>query len=138
MVLISNLICSNNVTVTSRNFTQLKRSSFQIKLPIFYGKHTSNYLVINLEVGEGMVTSKGQHHIFLDIQVIRWPHNTVSFQFYIIIFPPRFAVTIFWVTLMCITNKVTKVNSVKYHKNPMNFWLCSKRKNLHTFLVRLY
>ena len=59
LVLISNLICSNNVTVTSKNFTQLIVSSFQIKLPKFYGKHTSSSLVINLEVGEGMVTSLG-------------------------------------------------------------------------------
>ena len=56
LVLISNLICNNNVTVTSKSFTP----SFQIKLPKFHGKHTSSSLVIiNLEVGEGMVTSLG-------------------------------------------------------------------------------
>ena len=65
LVLIRNLICSNNVTVTSKSFTQLIVSSFQIKLPKLYSKHTSSSLVINLEIregvgegaGEGMVTS---------------------------------------------------------------------------------
>ena len=57
LVLMSKLICSNNVTVTSKSFTQLIVSSFQIKLPKFYGKHTSSFLVINSKVGEGMVTS---------------------------------------------------------------------------------
>ena len=53
------LICSNNVTVTSKSFTQLIVLSFQIKLSKFYGKHTSSSLVINPEVWEGMVTSLG-------------------------------------------------------------------------------
>ena len=57
LVLISKLICSNIVTVTSKSFTQLIVSSFQIKLPKFHSKHASSSLVINLEVGEGMVTS---------------------------------------------------------------------------------
>ena len=59
LVLISNLICSNNVTVTSKKFIQVIAPSFQIKLPKFYGKHKSSSLAINLEVGEGMVTSLG-------------------------------------------------------------------------------
>ena len=59
LVLISNLICSNSVTETSKSFKQLIVSSFQIKLPKFYSKRTSTSLVINLEVGEGMVTSLG-------------------------------------------------------------------------------
>ena len=59
LILISNLISSNNVTVTSKSFKQLIVSSFQIKLPKRYGKHTSSSLFINLEVGEGMVTSLG-------------------------------------------------------------------------------
>ena len=53
----SKLICSNNVTITSKRFAQLIVSSFQIKFPKFYGKHTNSSLVINLEVGKGMVTS---------------------------------------------------------------------------------
>ena len=48
----SNLICSNNVTITSKRFAQLIVSSFQIKLPKFYGKHTNSSLVSNVEVGE--------------------------------------------------------------------------------------
>ena len=56
LVLISNLICSNNVTVISESFTKLIVSSFQIKLPKFCGKHTSSSLVINFEVGEGILT----------------------------------------------------------------------------------
>ena len=63
LVLISNLISSNNVTVTSKSFTQLIVSSFQIKSPKLYGKHTSTSLVINLEVGEGMVTSLRQGNL---------------------------------------------------------------------------
>ena len=59
LVSISNLICSNNTTVTSKKFAQFIVSSFQIKLPKFHGKQTSSSLVINLEVGEGMVTSLG-------------------------------------------------------------------------------
>ena len=59
LVLISNLICSNNVTVTSKSFTQMIVSSLQIKLPKFYSKHTSSFLAINLEVWEGIVTSLG-------------------------------------------------------------------------------
>ena len=59
LALISNLICINNVTVTSKSFTQLIVSSFQIKLQTFYGKRTSSSLVINLEVEVGMVTSLG-------------------------------------------------------------------------------
>ena len=59
LVLTSSLIFSNNVTVTSKSFTQLIVSSFQIELPKFYGKHTSSSLIINLEVGEGMVASFG-------------------------------------------------------------------------------
>ena len=58
----SNLICSNNVTITSKRFAQLIVSSFQIKLPKFYGKHTNSSLVFNVEVGEVTsleVTSKG-------------------------------------------------------------------------------
>ena len=63
LVLISKPICSNNVTVTSKSFTQLIVSLFHIRLPKLYGKNTSSSLVINLEVGEGvgegMVTSLG-------------------------------------------------------------------------------
>ena len=59
LVLTINLICRSNVAVTSKSFTQLIVSSFQITLPKFYGKHTSSSLVINLEVGEVMVTSFG-------------------------------------------------------------------------------
>ena len=62
LVLISNVICSNNVTKTSKSFTQLIVSSFQIKLPKFYGKYTSSSLVINLEVGEGMVSKTATPH----------------------------------------------------------------------------
>ena len=51
LVLISNLICNNNVTVTSESSTQLMASLFQIKLPKFYDKHARSSLVINLEVG---------------------------------------------------------------------------------------
>ena len=45
--------------IISKSFTQLIVLSFQIKLPEFYGKHTSSSLDINLEIGESMVTSLG-------------------------------------------------------------------------------
>ena len=59
LVLVSNLVCGDNVAVTSKTFTQLIVSPFQIKLPNLCSKHKNSSLVINLEVGEDMVTSLG-------------------------------------------------------------------------------
>ena len=74
LVLISNLICSNNVRATLKIFTQLIVSSFQIKLPKSYGKHPSSSCVINFELREGMLTSFG---VTLKSATPRFPQHKV-------------------------------------------------------------